>query len=112
MIKQQIEALLEEIAVAPEAAGKNLRFLPAEHARLEEPVPGIYLLTWSQPQQGDRLKLTYAYRDLDEVAVVISLVFSLKGEITEMELSRGDGKPIRRVPAMTELFTPPINTPF
>lgn len=112
MIKEQIGALLKEIAASPEATAKHLSFLPAEDANLDEPVPGIYLITWSQPQEGDRLKLTYAYRDIDEVAVVISLVFSLKGNITEMELSRGDGKAVKRIPTKAETFIPPISIPF
>lgn len=112
MIKDKIAVLIKEISTSEEVATKNLRFLDADDARLEEPVPGIYLLTWSQPEAGDRLKLRYAFRDSDEVAVVVSLVFSKENVITEVELSRGDGKSVQHIPALADLFTPPINTPF
>jgi hypothetical protein len=112
MIRQQIDSLLKEIQNSPEAVAKKLQFLAVEEASFAEPVRGIYLLTWAPPQPGDRLKLRYAFRDDDGIAVLVSLVFSRDSVLTEMEFSRGDGQPIRHIPKMAELFSPPINQPF
>lgn len=111
MIKSELCRLVDEIAASAEVAARGLHFLPTCQAIFNEPIPGNYLFTWSDPNPGDRLKLTYAYRDRDGTPVLISCVFR-ENESTEVEIARGDGKPIINIPNVTALFVPPVGVPF
>ena len=70
-------------------------------ARKEQPDPGTFLWSWGEGP-GLRTFKNFAFRDADHATVLLALM--RRGDaLGEIEMWRGDGKPITLLPSLSEL---------
>lgn len=65
---------------------------------------GTLVIRWREPKVSDRLKATFVYLD-GEIEPFVSFVFDTENYLQELEIWRGDGKSLDRVPEVSCLRT-------
>jgi hypothetical protein len=71
-------------------------------AQRSQPETGSLLWQWGQPGPGARLWKKFAYRDTDG-AIVIALILRRNGQLSEIELLRGDNRPVASVAPIAQI---------
>jgi hypothetical protein len=70
-------------------------------ARKEQPDPGTFLWSWGEGP-GLRTFKNFAFRDADHATVLLAIM-RRDDALGEIEMLRGDGKPITLLPPLSEL---------
>jgi hypothetical protein len=96
--------LIEALAGHPSVTRSGVRFAPIVKARFHEISPGTLTWDWCDRHPAERgLRAGLAYYDLDGQIVDVNVVKS-GNLVTEIELWRGDDKPIQSVPQQADLW--------
>lgn len=97
-------SLIEAIAAYPAVLSKSLRFAPTAEARFHKISDDTLTWDWCDRHGQERgLRAALAYYDTDGQIVSVNVAYA-NDVVTEVELWRGDGQPIRSVPRGTELW--------
>ena len=72
-----------------------------EAAKKEQPDPGTFLWSWGEGP-GLRTFKNFAFRDADRATVLLAIM-QRDGALGEIEICRGDGEPVTRLPPLSEL---------
>ena len=65
--------------------------------------PGYLIWRWGEMESHERVVLTATYRDEDGTGIILTILVGAGGELKEVELWRGDGAAIARLPTVGEL---------
>ena len=96
--------VIEALASHPWMARSGVSFLPQAEARFHKVSVDTLTWDWCDRQPAERgLSGAVAYYDLDGQIVSIGVIVA-DNQVTEIELSRGDDKPILSLPQRVDLW--------
>jgi hypothetical protein len=65
--------------------------------------PGYVIWRWGEIRAGERSVLTATYLDADGTGVILTVMAGADKKLTELELWKGDGTPVARLPTPDDL---------
>lgn len=99
-----VEAVVAVVASHPSVTSSGVHFAQVSEAQFHEISPGVVAWQWGDRTPKERgLRAALAYFDLDG-SIVGVVVITVENQVTQIELMRGDAKPILSVPQQGDLW--------
>jgi hypothetical protein len=104
MIRDWLKSLLADLAISSLPMPEEWSHESSDNVQVERS-PGLLWFSWRAPNADDRLKATFSYTDKGG-SPLVSLVFDRNNVLQGLEVWRGDGQPLVRVPTISDFEIP------